>query len=134
MTNSNIFEISGPETLKYRTCPGAAGPISVIRYSSAYCHTYLACMFPSASEPGGDGGLTVAENPFSRRRVQSFGQRGEHHGDVMGRGFQMVQGGVTPGSERRVTGLTPMCVVCQEGKMPAFFGHQSGLKTKNRAS
>ena len=28
----------------------------------------------------------------------------------------------------------PMCVVCQEGKMPAFFGHQSGLKTKNCAS
>jgi hypothetical protein len=25
---------------------------------------------------------------------------------VMGRGFQMVQGGVTPGSERRVTGRT----------------------------
>ncbi len=27
-----------------------------------------------AREPGGDGGLPVAENPFSHGRVQSFGQ------------------------------------------------------------
>src|SRR5438876_12238909 len=31
-------------------------------------------------------------------------------------------------------GMTPMCVVCQEGKNLPFFDHQSGLKTKNRAS
>jgi hypothetical protein len=31
-------------------------------------------------------------------------------------------------------GMAPMCVVCQEGKFPAVFDHQSGLQTKNRAS
>jgi hypothetical protein len=62
-------------------------------------------MFPSASEPGGDGGLTVAENPFSRRRVQSFGQCRQHDCDLLGGGFQTVQGGVTPGCESGVAGL-----------------------------
>src|SRR5215471_20716328 len=62
------------------------------------------CMFPSASEPGGDGGLTVAENPFSRRRVQSFGQCRQHNCDLLGGGFQTVQGGVTPGCESGVAG------------------------------
>lgn len=62
----------------------------------------LAC----TGEPGGDGCLTVAEDPLGGGSVQSFGQRGKHHSDVMGRGFQRVQGGVTSGSERRVTGLT----------------------------
>ena len=57
-------------------------------------------------EPAGDGRLTVAEDPQGLGSVQSFSQRGEHLGDVMGRGFQMVQGGVTPGSESRVTGRT----------------------------
>jgi hypothetical protein len=32
------------------------------------------CMFPSASEPGGDGGLSKAEDPLSRGRIQPFGQ------------------------------------------------------------
>ncbi len=32
----------------------------------------------SAREPGGDGGLSIAEDSFSRRRVQPFGQRREH--------------------------------------------------------
>jgi len=63
-------------------------------------------VYSCTSEPGGDGRLTVAEDPLGGGGVQSFGQRGEHHGDVMGRGFQMVQGGVTPGSESRVTGRT----------------------------
>ena len=34
-------------------------------------------MFASASEPGGDGGLSVAEDLLGRGWVQSFGQRGE---------------------------------------------------------
>ena len=40
-----------------------------------------------APEPGGDGGLPVAEDPFGRGRVQPFGQRREHHGDLLRRGF-----------------------------------------------
>jgi hypothetical protein len=60
----------------------------------------LAC----ASEPGGDGGLTVAEDPTGFGSVQSFGQRREHHGDVMGRGFQPVQGRVASSTERGAAG------------------------------
>src|SRR5215472_9334842 len=32
-------------------------------------------------EPRGDGGLSVAEDAFSRGRVQPFGQRRQYHGD-----------------------------------------------------
>ena len=62
----------------------------------------LAC----TSKPGGDGGLTVAEDPFGSRRVQPFGQRREHHGDLVGRGFQTVQGSVASGTERGAASLT----------------------------
>jgi hypothetical protein len=34
-------------------------------------------------EPGGDGGLPVAEDSFGRRWVQSFRQRREHHSDLV---------------------------------------------------
>ena len=64
------------------------------------------CMFASAREPGGDGGLSVAEDPRGRGWTQSFGQRREHHGDVMRWGFQTVQGLVAPSSEGGVAGLT----------------------------
>ena len=33
------------------------------------------CMLACASEPGGDGGLTVAEDPFGGGNIQPFGQR-----------------------------------------------------------
>ncbi len=55
----------------------------------------------SARQPGGDGGLPVAEDPFGSRWVQPFGQRREHHGDLLRRGFQPVQRGVASGTERR---------------------------------
>ena len=32
-------------------------------------------VLPSASEPGGDGGLSVAEDSFGSRKVKPFGQR-----------------------------------------------------------
>ena len=32
-------------------------------------------VFASASEPGGDGGLTGAEDPFGSGDIQPFGQR-----------------------------------------------------------
>jgi hypothetical protein len=57
------------------------------------------CMLPSAREPGGDGGLTVAEHTLSSGRIQPFGQRREHHGDLARGSFQTVQGSVAPGSE-----------------------------------
>jgi len=44
--------------------------------------------------------LSVAEDPFGSGGVQPFGQRRQHHGDLVRRGFQTVQGSVAPGSER----------------------------------
>ena len=44
-------------------------------------------MSPCASQPRGDGGLSVAEDPRGRRKIQPFGQRREH----LRRGFQTVQ-------------------------------------------
>ncbi len=63
-------------------------------------------VLPSASEPGGDGGLPVAEDSFGRRWVQPFGQRREHHGDLVRGGFQPRQGGVTSSAERGAASLT----------------------------
>jgi hypothetical protein len=48
----------------------------------------LAC----PSEPPRDGLLTIAEDAFSRRRIQPFGQRGEHHADLLRGRFQVIQG------------------------------------------
>jgi hypothetical protein len=62
----------------------------------------LAC----ASEPPRDGGLTVTEDPLGCGWVEPFGQRSEHHSDVMRRGFQTIQGRIAPGSERGAAGLT----------------------------
>jgi hypothetical protein len=48
------------------------------------------CVLASASEPGGDGGLAVTEDPFSGGWVQPFCQRREHHGDLLRGSFQTV--------------------------------------------
>jgi hypothetical protein len=61
-------------------------------------------------QPGGHGRLPNAEDPLCCRWVQPFGQRGQYHGDVRGRGFQTIQGRVAPGSERGVARLTPKCL------------------------
>ncbi len=45
---------------------------------------------PRTSQPGGDGGLPIAEDPFGRRWVQPFGQSREHHCDLVGGSFQTV--------------------------------------------
>jgi hypothetical protein len=50
--------------------------------------------------------MTVAEDPPSGGRIQSFGKRSQHHGDLPRRSFQTVQRGVAPGSERGAAGLT----------------------------
>jgi len=47
-------------------------------------------VLPSAGQPGGNGGLTVAENMLSGGSVQPKGSRSQHHCNVMGRGFQTV--------------------------------------------
>ena len=41
------------------------------------------CVCPCTSEPRSDGGLSVAEDPRGRGWIQSFGQRREHHGDLL---------------------------------------------------
>jgi hypothetical protein len=64
------------------------------------------CMLSSASEPGSDGGLTVAEHALSCGRIQPFGQRREHHGDLVRGSFQAVQGSGAPGSEGGAASLT----------------------------
>ena len=63
-------------------------------------------MLASARQPGGDGGLPVAEDPLSGGRVQPFGERSQHHGDLVGRGFQTVQRSMAPSTERGVASLT----------------------------
>ena len=64
------------------------------------------CVLASTGQPGGDGGLSKAEDTLCRGRIQPFGQRREHHGDLVGRGFQTIEGSVTPRSERGVASLT----------------------------
>jgi hypothetical protein len=44
----------------------------------------------SACQPGGDRRLTGAEDPFGRGQVQPFGQRRQHHGDLLRGGFEAV--------------------------------------------
>ena len=62
----------------------------------------LAC----PSEPGGDGGLTVAEDAFGGGRIQSFGQRREHHCDLLRGGFQTIQGSVASSTASDAAGRT----------------------------
>ena len=63
----------------------------------------LAC----PSEPPRDGRLTLAEDAFSRGRVQPFGQRREDQSNLMGRGFQAIQGRVASSTEGGAARLTP---------------------------
>src|SRR5215472_7602515 len=64
------------------------------------------CMFPRASEPGGDGRLSVAKDSCGRGRVQSFGECRQHDCNLLGRGFQPVQGRVTSSTEGGAASLT----------------------------
>ena len=64
------------------------------------------CMFPSTSQPGADGGLSVAEDPFGGRRVEPFGQRREDHGNLLRRGFHSIQGSIASSTERAAAGRT----------------------------
>ncbi len=82
------------------------------------------CMFASTRQPGDDGGLSKAEDPCGSGRVQPFSQRRQDHGDLVRGGVQTIQGGVAPGSERGLAGLTakgldplgmPMPAISDEG-------------------
>ena len=57
------------------------------------------------SEPPRNSGLSKAEDPLGGGRVEPFGQRREHHGDLVRGGFQAIQGGVASGTERAVARL-----------------------------
>jgi hypothetical protein len=57
-------------------------------------------VLPSAGQPGGDRRLMVAEDPFCRRSIQTFGECREHRCDLVRGGFQTVQGSVAPSTER----------------------------------
>src|SRR5260221_4260752 len=67
-------------------------------------------MLASASQPGSDRGLPVAEDPFSGGRIQPFGERSQHHCDLTRGSFQAVQGGMAPSSESAMAGLTTKCL------------------------
>ncbi len=54
---------------------------------------------PARERKARDGRLPVAEDPFGGGRIQPFGNGREHHGDLVGRSFQTVQGGVATGGE-----------------------------------
>ncbi|OLE50961.1 MAG: hypothetical protein AUG51_25350 [Acidobacteria bacterium 13_1_20CM_3_53_8] len=45
-------------------------------------------------------------DPFSRGRIQSFGQRSQHHGDLAPGSFQTREGGMAPRTERGAAGRT----------------------------
>ena len=50
--------------------------------------------------------MPVAEDPLSGGRVQPKGSRSQHHCDLVRGGFQTVQRGVAPSTERGAAGLT----------------------------
>jgi hypothetical protein len=60
----------------------------------------------SSRQPGGDGGMTVAEVTSSLGKSQPFGERSQHHCDLMGGSFQTVQGGVAPSTKSGAAGRT----------------------------
>jgi hypothetical protein len=78
------------------------------------------CVLPSAGEPGGDRRMTVAEDTQGLGSIQSFGQRRQHDRDLLGRGFQPVQGGVTSCTEGCAAGLTPKRLDALEKAMLAI--------------
>jgi len=57
-------------------------------------------MLTSTGEPGGDGGLTIAEDSLSSGSVQPFCQRHQHNCDLPGRSFQTVERRVPSSAER----------------------------------
>lgn len=63
-----------------------------------------------ASEPRRDGGLSIAEDTLCSRWVQTFGESRQHHCDLLGEGFQMVQRSIVSSAERGAASLTAECL------------------------
>jgi len=88
-----------------------------------------ACL-PARVRKAGDGGLTVAEDAWGFGRIQSFGQRREHHGDLLRGGFQTRQRSVASSTKRRAAGLTPKrldllgMTMLAIAKKPRGLGHR----------
>jgi hypothetical protein len=59
-----------------------------------------------AGQPRDESGMTGAEDPLCSGRIQPTGSRRQHNSDLVRRGFQTVQGGVAPSTERGVASLT----------------------------
>ncbi len=53
-------------------------------------------VFTSSRQPGGDGGMTVAEDQPGFGRIQPTGSRRQHDSNLVRGGFQTVQGGMAP--------------------------------------
>src|SRR5262249_55896178 len=61
---------------------------------------------PARVRKARDRRLTIAEDAFSRGRVEPFGQRRQHHRDLLGGSFQTVQRRVASSAERGAANLT----------------------------
>ncbi len=48
----------------------------------------------------------LAEDPLCGGRIQPFGKRRQYHCDLLGGGFQAIQGGVAPSTQRGVASQT----------------------------
>jgi hypothetical protein len=57
-------------------------------------------------QPPCNRGLSKAEDAFRRGRVQPFGQRRQHHGDLLRGHFQTIERRVASSAERGATRLT----------------------------
>jgi len=62
------------------------------------------CVRALTGQPGRDRGLSITEDPPSLGKVQSFSKGREYHGDLVGRGFQTIQGGVATSGEGGAAG------------------------------
>ena len=86
------------------------------------------CVLTSTEQPGHDRGVSKAEDPSGFGWVEPFGQRREHHGDLVWWGFQTGQGRVAPGSERAATGLASKCLNVLNTAMFAIALKTRGLE------
>ena len=81
-----------------------------LRMAAEACSCKVRGCSPARARKARDGGLSGSENALCSGRIQSFGQRRQDHGDVLGRGFQAIQGGVASGAESGTAGLTTECL------------------------
>ncbi len=61
---------------------------------------------PARDRKARDRGLSIAEDTLCGGRIQPFGQRREHHCDLLGGSFQTIQRSVASSTERGAASLT----------------------------